>query len=95
MNCQSDKEELVVSKSRRDWQEFSKGDPFRYMLTEVSYNERYDIRYEKTFIPRDSMKIEKMTNIIRPYTEYESVKLLEQYGFICEVFHFYEKDCFG
>ncbi|MER2492181.1 hypothetical protein [Catenovulum sediminis] len=63
------------------WKKFPHSDPFEYILCKVFENENRDLRWEKTFLKRNSLDKEYSTNILRPYSKSQIINLLKETGF--------------
>jgi len=73
---------LQISQNKlRLWEEFSKNDPFEFVLASMSLNKEKDIVWEKLFLKRNSKERSKFINILRPYSPEKIKSILELNGF--------------
>lgn len=76
---------LSESRAYQFWEEFPESDPWRYCLNRLTFVDgagRGDIRWEKTFLKRDSAETSMTQCIWRPYTLSRFSELLAMHGLL-------------
>jgi hypothetical protein len=63
------------------WTEFPLSDPFKYILSNISFDENQNLDWNKKFIKRNSMDESTFKNIIKPYTPEQITDALTKVGF--------------
>ena len=71
----------ITNNNLQIWEEFSKNDPFEFVLARIHMDKNNDIVWEKTFLKRESKEKSTFTNILRPYSAEQIKLILKKYGF--------------
>jgi len=63
------------------WEELPISDPWEFILSNISKDEKNDIIWEKLFLKRNSLDRSKFINILRPYSRSQISIILKDNGF--------------